>query len=282
MALQALLALEQAGRPLRIAQVGSILDVPFSSADRALEILVADGLVERRGATYVPVSSPRTAIAVQFAVAMLHPADFLATVARANPAVEFCGRDDQGLLVVVRRFVDPVDEGRLMRAISDLREVVGVAVEVTDKSMLRDRLLTDDGPRRRALGMEILAGSTDRTFPDRTRHGDPASPPLRALTPRLALVSQRRLRDLAKRYHLRRISAFGSATREDFRPDSDVDLLVEPEPGHRPRLGEIVRLNNEAESLFGRDVDLLSGPVTDPALRARIERDAVVLYDAAR
>ena len=267
---------------MRVSELCSILRIPFSTADRALEILSTDGLAERRGAMYVTVPSRRTEIVLRFAIAMLDPGESLPIVARANPAVEFCGQDDQGFLLVTRRFADPIDEGRVIAFVEDLRETVDATVEVVDKSVLRDRLLTDDGPRRRALEMEVLAGSIERTFPDRTRHGDPASPPLHALHPSLPQASQRRLRDLAKRYHLRRISAFGSATREDFRADSDVDLLVEPEAGHRPRLGEIVRLNSEAESLFGRDVDLLSGPVTDPALRARIERDAVVLYDAAR
>jgi uncharacterized protein len=229
-----------------------------------------------------PGTSRRTEIVIRFALAMLEPAESLAMIARANPAVEFCGQDDQGFLLVVRRFADPVDEGQLIRVLEDLRETVDATVEAVDKSALRDRLLTDDRPRRRARGMQVLTGSVDRSFPDRTRRGDPASRPLHALHPSLPQASQRRLRELAKRYHLRRIAAFGSATREDFRTDSDVDLLVEPAAGHRPRLGEIVRLNSEAESLFGRDVDLLSGPVTDPILRARIERDAVVLYDAAR
>ena len=44
------------------------------------------------------------------------------------------------------------------------------------------------------------------------------------------------------------MEAFGSATRADFRPDSDVDLIVEPRPGGRPRVGEIVRQSEMATS----------------------------------
>ena len=40
------------------------------------------------------------------------------------------------------------------------------------------------------------------------------------------------LEEVCRRRHIRRLSVFGSALREDFRPDSDVDLLVEFEPGH--------------------------------------------------
>jgi hypothetical protein len=130
--------------------------------------------------------------------------------------------------------------------------------------------------------MRVLTGSVHRTFPDRTNHGDPSAASLGRLHPSLSSPSQSRLADLARRYHLRRISAFGSSTREDFRSDSDVDLLVEPRSGHRPRLGESVRLNSEVEDLFARDFDLLTGPIAESAFRERIARDLVVLYDAAR
>jgi len=94
--------------------------------------------------------------------------------------------------------------------------------------------------------------------------------------------SRRRLDRLAKTHGLRRILAFGSATRADFREDSDIDLLVEPKPGHLLSVGDRVRLWVEAESLFGRDVDIVTAPVRRRSLADRIKRDGVVLYDAAR
>ncbi len=130
--------------------------------------------------------------------------------------------------------------------------------------------------------MQVLAGSIDRSFPDRTRHGDFEAPPLGHLNRASDAPSGRRLRALAREYGLRRIVAFGSATRADFRSDSDLDLLVEPMPGRRLGLSERIGLMTDAEHLFGRDVDLVTVPVGRTSLANRIKRDGVVLYDAAR
>ncbi len=50
---------------------------------------------------------------------------------------------------------------------------------------------------------------------------------------------------------------FGSVLREDFRPDSDIDVLVEFEPGHVPGLA-FFTMQQELAQLFGREVDLLT------------------------
>jgi predicted nucleotidyltransferase len=60
-----------------------------------------------------------------------------------------------------------------------------------------------------------------------------------------------------RRHHTRRLSLYGSALRDDFRPDSDVDVLVEFEPGYKPGLLGMARMERELSALFGgRDVDL--------------------------
>ncbi len=75
--------------------------------------------------------------------------------------------------------------------------------------------------------------------------------------------------------------AFGSATRADFRPDSDLDLLVEPAPGRRFGLRQRAALNADAETLFARDVDLVVAGEARPALAARIAREGVILHGPA-
>jgi predicted nucleotidyltransferase len=155
-------------------------------------------------------------------------------------------------------------------------------VEFMNKSDLRSQLLTDLAPRQRAAAMRVLLGTVDRTFPDRTRKGDPDGPSLHRLNDAVAIPSARRMRALARVYRLRRILAFGSATRADFRPDSDIDLVVEPLPGHHLGLDQRVGLMADAERLFGRDVDILAAPVRRPSLAHRIDRDAVVLFDETR
>lgn len=281
LALRSVVALGQTPDGCRISELAAILDAPFTSVERALRLLAADEVVERRAKRYQLVSSHRSDALIQLALSFLEPVELLAAVSGANPAVEFLGHDGTGYLMVTRRFADPVDEATLSHFLARLERTRDVSVEVIEKGALREALTLDDSPRRRAQGMHVIRGSVDRSFPDRSRHGDPGAPPLGELHPSLPTPSQRRLKDLARRYHLRRLSVFGSATRGDFRPDSDVDLVIEPRDGHRIRLGEFVRLGSEVEDLFARDVDLLAAPIK-PELRARIDRDGVVLYDATR
>ncbi len=47
-------------------------------------------------------------------------------------------------------------------------------------------------------------------------------------------VNQRQLADFCRRHHIRKLAFFGSVLRDDFRPDSDVDVLLEFEPEHVP------------------------------------------------
>jgi predicted nucleotidyltransferase len=58
-----------------------------------------------------------------------------------------------------------------------------------------------------------------------------------------------------RRHHIHRLSLFGSVLRNDFGPDSDIDVLVEFEPGHVPGFG-IVDMESELSRVLGRKVDL--------------------------
>lgn len=60
-----------------------------------------------------------------------------------------------------------------------------------------------------------------------------------------------------RRNHIRRLAFFGSALRDDFRPDSDVDVLVEFDPGHVPGFLRLAGMERElSELLGGRRVDM--------------------------
>jgi hypothetical protein len=280
-ALGALLLVAQRPEGLRASEVARMLGISYTGAEKALAILTADGLSARQDHRHRLVESPRAREAIRFALAFLDKERALTALARANPAAEFCGLDDAGVLFVVRRFAEPSDEARLRDAIEILAQFhPAMVIEFASKDDIRARLLDDVSVRRRAQNMGVLAGSVDRSFPDRTRQGDFDAPQIGGLNPALATPSKRRLRELARRYHLRRILAFGSVTREDFRPDSDLDLLVEPAPGHRLGLGERVNLTADAERLFDRDVDLVTTPLRRPSLAERVKRDGVVLYEA--
>lgn len=283
-ALRALLLLSQSRGGLRISEVAEALRVSHTGATKALEILVADGLASRSAERrYALAESVRAQQAFGFALAFLPAQLALEALVRGNPAVEFAGSDERGTLIVLRRFADPVAVARLRDAVLRLRAVVPqLAVEFAAKADVRETLLHDLGPRRRALSMRVLTGRVDRAFPDRSRGHDPAERPLGRLNPAIQVPSSRRLHNLARQYRLRRILAFGSATRTDFRRDSDIDLLVEPAAGQRLGLSDRAHLIADAESLFDRDIDLVTAPVRRTSLAEHIARDGVVLYDAAR
>jgi hypothetical protein len=93
-------------------------------------------------------------------------------------------------------------------------------------------------------------------------------------------IDEERLADLCRRWHIDRLWLFGSVLRPDFRPDSDVDVLVRFEEGRTPGLAYI-RLGDELEQLLGRPVDLLTEPsVRNPIRRHEIFRTRRLLYAA--
>jgi predicted nucleotidyltransferase len=70
-------------------------------------------------------------------------------------------------------------------------------------------------------------------------------------------IREDELRAFCERYGIRRLAFFGSVLREDFRPDSDVDVLVDCEEGAEPGLLELVGIQDELSTLLGRQVDLV-------------------------
>lgn len=282
-ALRALLFLSQRSDSARISEVADALDISYTGAQKALEILIADHLAVRVSRRFAYPDSRIAYEAVRFALAFLAEDMSIAALARGNEAVEFAGQDERGFVLVFRRFSDPVAEAKLCKVIDHLADVRRDAViEILRKEDIRRELSGETTSRRRALGMRVLAGSVDRTFPDRTRHGAGDARPLARLNSSIAPPSDRRLRAIAREFGLRRITAFGSATRSDFRPDSDIDLLAEVAPGRSLGLDARVALIAEAEELFGRDVDVLTARPHKGVLAREIDRDAVVLYDATR
>ncbi len=88
-----------------------------------------------------------------------------------------------------------------------------------------------------------------------------------------------RIRDFCRAHHIRRLSLFGSVVREDFGPASDVDVLVEFEPGHIPGL-EFFTMENELGRLLGRKVELQTPQFLSAEIRERALSEAEVQYVA--
>ena len=79
-------------------------------------------------------------------------------------------------------------------------------------------------------------------------------------------------------HHIRRLSLFGSALRDDFRPDSDVDMLVEFQPDCPVGLIKLAAIERALSNLLGRTVDLRTPDELSPYFRDEVARSAVVQY----
>ena len=84
-----------------------------------------------------------------------------------------------------------------------------------------------------------------------------------------------------RRHHITRLALFGSVLRDDFRPDSDVDVLVEFEPGHVPGLNFVSIEREFSELLRGRRVDMVTAKFLNPRIRRQVLSSAEPLYVAA-
>ena len=93
-------------------------------------------------------------------------------------------------------------------------------------------------------------------------------------------VPEKELAELCRRYYVRELALFGSVLRDDFRPDSDVDVLVEFEPGAPIGLIEHLSLQEELSGLLGRRVDLVSKRGLHLRLKRSVLASSQVLYAA--
>ena len=97
----------------------------------------------------------------------------------------------------------------------------------------------------------------------------------------MAPEAARQLRDICRRFHVRRLAIFGSASRGEASPASDVDLLVDFEEGHHPGW-DIILLEDELSEVFdGRRIDLVNRKYLKPRLRDSILRSARDLYESS-
>ena len=94
-------------------------------------------------------------------------------------------------------------------------------------------------------------------------------------------IPKDQIAEYCKRNRVRRLSLFGSVLREDFGPDSDVDVLVEFEPGTRIGLIRLSGLEIELSNIVGRKVDLNTPGFLSKYFRDQILTEADVQYDAA-
>ncbi|MEA2239080.1 MAG: uncharacterized protein QOC81_3804 [Thermoanaerobaculia bacterium] len=86
--------------------------------------------------------------------------------------------------------------------------------------------------------------------------------------------------EFCKRHHVQRLSLFGSVLTDRFRAESDVDVLIEFEPGQTPGLFALARMKFEIEAVVGRTVDLRTPKDLSRYFRDEVLRLAEVQYSA--
>ncbi|HAF19011.1 MAG TPA: hypothetical protein DCK96_04585 [Chloroflexi bacterium] len=278
-----LLVLVGADRPLSLRELARAAGVYDSSARYAVVRLVERGLVRRAREQYAPcVSGEVLEHALHQAERAVGGVEALRLIAAPNNSIAFLsirGRGTPAADVVLSEVVEPREVVRLRGLAKrylnlelhehDYRELLGTTVEgQTALARLRQRL---------AAG-QLVKGDLAH-FPRPGVRGDfTRARPLHRANPRLPRLSRRTLQGIGRRYGVAGLSLFGSAARRDFRPDSDVDVLVRYQPGAPRTVAASSGLRDELSTRLGHRVDLVDERSIYPELRASIARDVVRLY----
>jgi uncharacterized protein len=90
-------------------------------------------------------------------------------------------------------------------------------------------------------------------------------------------ISQEQLAQFCQRNHIVKLALFGSVLREDFKAESDIDVLVEFEPDRIPGLA-FFEMETELTRIFGRKVDLNTPGFLSSKIRTKIQQESAVQY----
>jgi len=102
----------------------------------------------------------------------------------------------------------------------------------------------------------------------------------RKMADRISDFPKEALADVCRQYQVKELSVFGSVLRDDFRADSDIDLLVEFEPQARVGFLTLTRLGRDLSALLKRPVDVIPKGGLKPQIRAEVLAHAEVLFAA--
>jgi hypothetical protein len=98
-----------------------------------------------------------------------------------------------------------------------------------------------------------------------------------AISPHLAM-SREEVAEFCQRNHIRKLSIFGSILTDRFRPESDIDLLVEFEPAAKVSLFDIAGMELELTDRMGRKVDLRTEEELSRYFRRKVVAEAIPQY----
>jgi uncharacterized protein len=91
-------------------------------------------------------------------------------------------------------------------------------------------------------------------------------------------IPKKKIEEFCKKHHIHKLSFFGSVLRDDFRSDSDVDVLVEFDPNHIPGLIRLAGMEFELSEILGRTVDIRTAQDLSRYFRQEVLHSAEVQY----
>jgi predicted nucleotidyltransferase len=92
-------------------------------------------------------------------------------------------------------------------------------------------------------------------------------------------ISNQAIEEFCRRHHIRRLALFGSILRDDFRPESDIDVLVTFEPDETPGFG-FIDVQDRLSEILGHPVDLHTPASLSKYFRNEVLDEAEAIYDA--
>ncbi len=99
------------------------------------------------------------------------------------------------------------------------------------------------------------------------------------MNPERINITEQQIADFCQQNHIRKFAFYGSVLRDDFRPDSDIDVLVEFEPNQPIGLMEVVGMERRLSELMGRKVDLRTPKELSRYFRDKVISEAETLYE---
>jgi predicted nucleotidyltransferase len=91
-------------------------------------------------------------------------------------------------------------------------------------------------------------------------------------------IPSEKIEKFCKKHHIRKLSLFGSALRDDFTPESDLDILVEFDPDHIPGFIRLAGMEIELTEILGRKVDMRTAQDLSRYFREDVLNSAKVQY----
>lgn len=180
--------------------------------------------------------------------------------------------------LTIRGVADAVLERLRARAEANRRSLNGEVLAILDRAVAAGEPATHPAHATLPHASPPHASPPYATVrePAGVAYGDATQAPVRTL----AHVDRDALADVCRRHHVVWLAVFGSVARDDARPDSDVDVVVDFAPGMTPGFG-IVRVADALSPVFGgRTVDLVTRAGLATRLREPVLSSAIVMYAA--